>query len=135
MMRRPNTILNSSPELATPTVAASIPMNLAAVLMSLEMVLKCICITESGTCLAVQWLRLCASTAGGTGSTPGWGTKILTCHKVCLPLPAPHHKKIRERPQKSPLPFCHVRTPRADNRKWPLTSDSVGTLIFDFPAS
>ena len=24
----------------------------------------------------VQWLRLCASNAGGTGSTPGWGIKI-----------------------------------------------------------
>ena len=27
--------------------------------------------------LVAQWLRLHASTAGGTGSTPGWGTKIL----------------------------------------------------------
>ena len=26
---------------------------------------------------AVQWLRLWASTAGGMGSIPGWGTKIL----------------------------------------------------------
>ena len=30
-----------------------------------------------GTSLAVQWLRLGASTAGGMGSIPGWGTKIL----------------------------------------------------------
>ena len=30
----------------------------------------------SGTSLAVQWLRLCAFTAGGTGSIPGQGTKI-----------------------------------------------------------
>ena len=29
-----------------------------------------------GTTLAVQWLRLWASTAGGVGSIPGWGTKI-----------------------------------------------------------
>ena len=29
-----------------------------------------------GTSLAVQWLRLHASTAGGTGSIPSWGTKI-----------------------------------------------------------
>ena len=29
-----------------------------------------------GTSLAVRWLRLCASTAGGTGSIPGRGTKI-----------------------------------------------------------
>ena len=30
-----------------------------------------------GTSLAVQWLRLRASTAGGLGSIPGWGAKIL----------------------------------------------------------
>ena len=29
-----------------------------------------------GTSLAVQWLRLCASTTGGTGLIPGQGTKI-----------------------------------------------------------
>ena len=29
-----------------------------------------------GTSLAVQWLRLCTSTAGGSGSIPGWGTRI-----------------------------------------------------------
>ena len=28
------------------------------------------------TSLAVQWLRLCISTAGGMGSIPGGGTKI-----------------------------------------------------------
>ena len=28
------------------------------------------------TSLVVQWLRLCASMAGGTGLIPGWGTKI-----------------------------------------------------------
>ena len=32
---------------------------------------------NQGTSLAVQWLGLCASTAGGTGSIPGQGTKIL----------------------------------------------------------
>ena len=30
-----------------------------------------------GISLVVQWLRLCTCTAGGTGLTPGWGTKIL----------------------------------------------------------
>ena len=30
-----------------------------------------------GTSLAVQWLGLCASTAGGPGIDPCWGTKIL----------------------------------------------------------
>ena len=31
---------------------------------------------RQGTFLAVQWLRLLASTTGGAGSIPGWGTKI-----------------------------------------------------------
>ena len=34
-------------------------------------------VVKPGTSPAVQWLRLCTSTAGGTGSIPGWGTKIL----------------------------------------------------------
>ena len=34
-------------------------------------------VSVSGTSLAVQWLRLCTSTAGVTGSTPGPGKKIL----------------------------------------------------------
>ena len=29
-----------------------------------------------GTSLVVQWLRLCASNAGGVGSIPGQGAKI-----------------------------------------------------------
>ena len=33
--------------------------------------------TLLGTSLAIQWLRLCASTAGGMGSVPGWGASIL----------------------------------------------------------
>ena len=31
---------------------------------------------QAETSLAVQWLRLCASRAGGTGLIPGQGTKI-----------------------------------------------------------
>ena len=30
----------------------------------------------TGTVLVGQWLRLCASTAGGAGLIPAWGTKI-----------------------------------------------------------
>ena len=45
----------------------------------------------SGTSLVVQWLGLRASTAGDTGSIPGWGTKIP--HASC-PIPPP--KKERE---------------------------------------
>ena len=29
-----------------------------------------------GTSLVVHWVRLCASTAGGTGPIPGWGIKM-----------------------------------------------------------
>ena len=29
-----------------------------------------------GASLVVQWLRLQAASAGGTGMVPGWGTKI-----------------------------------------------------------
>ena len=35
----------------------------------------------TGISLVVQWLRLRAPTAGGMGSIPGWGTKIL--HAAC----------------------------------------------------
>ena len=31
---------------------------------------------SSGTSLAVQWLALRASSAGGAGLIPGWGTRI-----------------------------------------------------------
>ena len=31
---------------------------------------------DPGISLVVQWLRLCASNAGGAGLIPGWGTKI-----------------------------------------------------------
>ena len=34
--------------------------------------------THPWTSLTIQWLGLCNSTAGGMGSIPGWGTKILS---------------------------------------------------------
>ena len=33
-------------------------------------------IVSAGNFLAVQWLGLLASTVEGTGTVPGWGTKI-----------------------------------------------------------
>ena len=39
-------------------------------------------IPSAGTSLAVQWLRPCASNAGGVGSIPGWGTKISHGKKI-----------------------------------------------------
>ena len=47
--------------------------------MSIELVMlsqACSPLKENGIPLAVQWLGHCASTAGGTGSVPGWVTKI-----------------------------------------------------------
>ena len=38
--------------------------------------LNCKLRLATGTSLAAQWLGLRASTAGGAGSIPGWGTKI-----------------------------------------------------------
>ena len=43
-----------------------------------------------GNSLVVQWLRLCASTAGGMGLISGWGNKIL---HVAWPSPAPKKKE------------------------------------------
>ena len=38
----------------------------------------CVCVCAEKTySRMVQWLRIFASTAGGTGLTPGWGTKVL----------------------------------------------------------
>ena len=42
-------------------------------------------IYREGIPLVVQWLRLHASTAGGTGSVPGRGVKILHAHGLLLP--------------------------------------------------
>ena len=44
--------------------------------------------SNGGTSLAVQWLRLHASTAGGVGSIPGWETKI------------PHAARCRQKKKK-----------------------------------
>ena len=48
-----------------------------------------ISIRNKADSLAVQRLRLCASSAGGVGLIPGWGTKI--------PYAAQHQKKKKER--------------------------------------
>ena len=46
-----------------------------------------------GPSLAVQWLRLCAPSAGGTGSIPGQGTKI------------PHATQCAQRKKKCPSTY------------------------------
>ena len=56
-----------------------------------ESVIKTIPPNKSpGTCLAVQWLRLCAPNAGNRSSSPGQGTKI--------PLAAQCNQKKSSRP-------------------------------------
>ena len=49
----------------------------------------------------VQWLGLCASTAGGMGSIPGQGTKML--HAVCV---AEKNKNKTEENWPQPLEGC-----------------------------
>ena len=56
--------------------------------------------------LAVQWLGLCASTAGGLGSIPGWGTKILQAHGVT--------KKIKKKKKKGFPGGTVVKNPPAN---------------------
>ena len=55
--------------------------------------------TAAGTSLVVQWLRLCASTARGASSIPGWGTKIPHAAQ-------PKKKKKRDRSNCSVLCVC-----------------------------
>ena len=54
------------------------------------------------TSLAVQWLRLQASTAGGTSLTPGQGTKTPSCHMQ----------------QQRKNPALHLRSPSPTWNPW-----------------
>ena len=54
-----------------------------------------------GTSLAVQWVRLHASTAGGTGSIPGWGAKIAASYAV-------QPKKKKKRNENICLYYCFL---------------------------
>ena len=47
-----------------------------------------------GTSLAVQWLRVHASTAGGMGLIPGQGTKIPHAVRCAVPTPLPKKRTI-----------------------------------------
>ena len=46
----------------------------------------------AGTSLVVQWLRRLASPAGGMGSIPGWGAKMLAHH---MAWPKKHKTSLR----------------------------------------
>ena len=54
---------------------------------------------EKRTSLAVQWLRLWSSNRGGTGSIPGWGTKIL--HSEAKKLKRKHTKIPISNPERA----------------------------------
>ena len=64
-----------------------------------------------GTSLVVQWLRLCAPSAGGLGSIPGQGTRTHT-----LPLRPTGAKQIkinikeRDRAINSSIAFCWIES-------------------------
>ena len=67
-------------------------MILGCKLPDLGLCITSICV-PMWTSLAVHWLIVCASTAEGVGSIPGWGTKILHAvwcgrkKKVCANVP------------------------------------------------
>ena len=52
--------------------------------------------TKTTTSLAVQWLRLQASVAGGMGSIPGQGTKIPHAARHSQPPPTPHLQSVTQ---------------------------------------
>ena len=52
-------------------------------------------INDQGASLVVQWLRLHTATAGGTGSIPGQGTKIL---------------HVTQQKKKKKKEYCHIRS-------------------------
>ena len=54
-----------------------------------------------GTSLAIQWLRLRASTAGGVGSTPGLGSKIPPASQCCQTPPPTQKPKTKTSKQKT----------------------------------
>ena len=62
-----------------------------------------------GTYLAVQWLRLRTSTAGGTGSIPGPGTKI--------PRAAQYGQKKKKRLEKQSKTTNKIKIIRLPNIK------------------
>ena len=45
----------------------------------------------------VQWFRLITPSAGGTGSTPGWGTMILMPHSAAKKKKKNHNHKKNEK--------------------------------------
>ena len=53
-----------------------------------------------GTSLAIQWLRLCASNAGGTGSIPGQGTKILCAMR--------HNQKMKQQKKAATVDWYRI---------------------------
>ena len=81
--------------------------------------------------LAVQWLGLCASTAGGTGVIPDWGTRI--------PYPTMHGQKIKKRKKEklhqiicSAKTTSSVQTTRMKYQVWMGKSQSYFTINVTF---
>ena len=79
--------------------------------------------------MAVQRLRLCASTAGGTGSIPGWGTKSL--HALLQGREKKKKKKKTKEEKKRKGGICCPPTFFLTlNGRWPRT-DSSGLLFLN----
>ena len=55
----------------------------------------------SGTSLVVQWLRLCAASAGGLGSIPGQGTRSHMPQLSATKLKKKKWKKKKKKPHQA----------------------------------
>ena len=66
--------------------------------------------TDGGTSLAVHWLGLRASAAGGPGLIPGWGTRI--------PQTAWHGQKTNKQ----------TNQPKNDDAEWPATTWMISQM-------
>ena len=86
------------PQLILFPVQFNLPRETANNFISLKTPFKS---NKKGNSLEVQWLGLCASTAGGTGSIPGWGTKILHTAQS-----AKKKKKVMKKPRMSVGIIC-----------------------------
>ena len=62
-------------------------------------------ITMIGTSLAIQWLGLHASTAGGVGWIPGWGTNV----------PASHVARPKKKKKKTMINMLRALVEKLDN--------------------
>ena len=76
--------------------------------------------SESCSSLVVQWLRLCTSSEGGSGSIPGWRTRILHAKKKKKANKHIHKPQTKNEPN----PTCCSSSPQIPSIKAQLGANS-----------